>query len=496
APVIAKGRQVTVRYEPGGCSGVVVTSDGYVATCAHHNLPAGTDITISFSGGREVPGKILGSDFLLDIGLAKITGPGPWPYVKWGSTTTVRPGDLCVGTGYPQWAGFRVGNHEPRKNWRKEPVVRVGRVTDTRFAPAILVCSIRMAGGASGGGLFDSQGHLIGLQLGTHSEDFGRCAGIDLVKEHWEFLVNGGVSLGDSVPFALSAKAEGFRKAVEPLPPIVVEVLGDAKRRALGTIVSTDGHILTKASELYDSTSCRLADGRTLPAVTVGISRQHDLALLKIDAADLPQIAWSERKQLPVGSFVGAMRYREPPVVSVMALPTHSVPRAPGYLLVGKLKNGTGGVDVEEVWGDWALKRPLRKGDLIVHVEGRPTPNVKTFEQLTKRVGNGWEVPNVIAGDPIRVGVKRDGNELKLRFPLLPSMGGSASRQYSASPRSCAFPAVFDTDAIITRDTCGGPVVDRSGEVVGITIALATAERVYVVPAAVAQKVVKQLKQP
>ncbi|MHC4328585.1 MAG: trypsin-like peptidase domain-containing protein, partial [Planctomycetota bacterium] len=214
APVIAKGRQVTVRYEPGGCSGVVVDSDGYVATCGHHNLAPGTDIRISFDGGREVVGKIVGSDFLLDIGLAKINAPGPWPYVKWGSTTTVRPGDLCVGTGYPQWEGFRVGNHEPRKNWRKEPLVRVGRVRDTRFAPAILVCSIRMAGGASGGGLFDDQGRLIGLQLGTHLEDFGRYAGIDLVKEHWEFLINGGVSLGDSVPFGLSPTAEAFRKAV------------------------------------------------------------------------------------------------------------------------------------------------------------------------------------------------------------------------------------------------------------------------------------------
>jgi hypothetical protein len=38
-------------------------------------------------------------------------------------------------------------------------------------------------------------------------------------------------------------------------------------------------------------------------------------------------------------------------------------------------------------------------------------------------------------------------------------------------------------------------VIDRFGEVVGITIALPTNERVYVVPAAVARKVAEQLKQ-
>jgi serine protease Do len=317
-------------------------------------------------------------------------------------------------------------------------------------------------------------------------------AGIDLVKEHWDFLISGGVSPGDSVPFGLSPTAEAFRKAVEPLPPIVAEVLGDGKRRVLGTIVSADGYILTKASELYGSISCRLADGRTLPAVTVGISRQHDLALLKIDAAGLPQIRW-RRERLPVGSFLGAMRYRETPVVSVMALAMHSVPPAPGYLVGGKVKEVKDGVEVEELW----LRRTsLRKGDVIVHVEGRPTPNLKAFEQVTERHSSGraWSLPSVIPGDPIRVGLKRDGKDQELRFPL-PAMV-QISGYDSASPRSCAFPAVFDTDAIVTRDTCGGPLVDRSGEVAGITIALATKERVYVVPAAVARKVFNQLKQP
>ena len=56
--------------------------------------------------------------------------------------------------------------------------------------------------------------------------------------------------------------AAAFRKAVEQVPPITVELLSDRRRWALGTIVSTDGYILTKASELYGSISCRLADGR------------------------------------------------------------------------------------------------------------------------------------------------------------------------------------------------------------------------------------------
>jgi S1-C subfamily serine protease len=57
----------------------------------------------------------------------------------------------------------------------------------------------------------------------------------------------------------------------------------------------------------------------------------------------------------------------------------------------------------------------------------------------------------------------------------------------------CGWFYKFDTDTIITRNSCGGPLVDRSGEVVGITIALPTPDRVYVIPAAVAFKVANEL---
>lgn len=488
APVIAKARKVTVRYEPGGCSGVVVSPDGYVATCAHHNLNSGTDVTIYMADGRVVPGKVLGSDFLLDVCLIKIMESGPWPYAQWGTATPVKSGDLCVGIGYAQRA--RWDSSEERKTWKKEPQVCVGLVQDTHSAPAIIEHSMIMGPGSSGGGIFDGKGCLIGLQLGGNPVGFSRAVGINLIKQHWDFLISGGPSMGNSAPFGLSPMVEAFRKAVEPLPPIVVEVLGDGKRRALGTIVSTDGYIMTKASELYGIITCRLADRRVLPVTKVKTSAEHDLALLKIDATGLPQISW-RRQQLPVGCFVGAMRYRESPAVSVMALATHSVPKAPGYLVGGKVKEVKGGVEVEELWLNWTRHTLLRKGDVIFHIEGRPTPDLKTFERITKRVGGGriWEVPQVIAGDLIRVGVRRDGKDLELRFPLLPVM----TDHNKVTLRSCAFGAVFDTDAIITRDTCGGPVVDLSGEVVGITIALATRERVYVIPAVIARKVFEHL---
>lgn len=53
---------------------------------------------------------------------------------------------------------------------------------------------------------------------------------------------------------------------------------------------------------------------------------------------------------------------------------------------------------------------PLRLGDVITHIEGHPIPNLKILNELTQKPGIG--VPFVIAGDPIRVGVQRGGEDL------------------------------------------------------------------------------------
>jgi len=521
AAAVAKAKQVTVRIdrlgEETGHSGVLVTPDGYVATCGHHGFAAGTAVTIRFADGRSAPGTIMGSDLLLDVGLAKITAPGPWPHAAWASGAGVKSGDLCLAAGYPL---------RPEQTVRQQLEVRVGRITSNMWlAPWQLESTCETYGGDSGGGLFDAKGRLIGVHKGGYAVAPTWHRTSDLFKQHWDFLVNDGPMLGDVAPFDLSQTAEAFRKAVEQVHPITVEVLSDEpvpgledgsrpagppgpaaayerpdpNRRCLGTVVSSEGCVLTKASELYGRIACRLADGRVLPATVVNVSREHDLALLKIEATGLPQIRWSGRQQIPVGSFVGAMRYQEPPVVGIVALATHYVPRAAGYLVFGEVKDGKDGVEVTKLRGIWEYpgemhkgkEGPLRKGDVILHVEGHLTPDLKTFEAVTKHEGPSWEVPFVIAGDPIRVGVKRDGKDLELRYPLLSAISDPLG---GTSLRKCAFPSVFDTDTIITRNSCGGPLVDRSGEVVGITIALPTPYRVYVIPAGIAFKVANELK--
>jgi S1-C subfamily serine protease len=58
------------------------------------------------------------------------------------------------------------------------------------------------------------------------------------------------------------------------------------------------------------------------------------------------------------------------------------------------------------------------------------------------------------------------------------------------------FPEVFVHDGVITREQCGGPVVDATGKVVALNIATRVLDdtRTYAVPAAVARKAVEELR--
>ena len=71
-----------------------------------------------------------------------------------------------------------------------------------------------------------------------------------------------------------------LKPTVAPAAAATVQVFGDDRPVALGTVVAADGLIVTKASQLTAKLECQLADGRRLPATLVGQDEATDLALL------------------------------------------------------------------------------------------------------------------------------------------------------------------------------------------------------------------------
>ena len=98
---------------------------------------------------------------------------------------------------------------------------------------------------------------------------------------------------------------EFFRRFQIPAPQ------GDQLRRGVGSgfIVSADGYILTNAHVIDDAAevTVKLTDNREFTAKVVGADKRTDVALVKIDAKNLPVVRIGEAAKSRVGEWVAAI---------------------------------------------------------------------------------------------------------------------------------------------------------------------------------------------
>ena len=99
---------------------------------------------------------------------------------------------------------------------------------------------------------------------------------------------------------------EFFRRFQIPMPQE-----GDAIRRGVGSgfIVSADGYILTNAHVVDDANevTVKLTDKREFKAKVIGVDRRTDVALVKIDAKNLPTVRIGDASKARVGQWVAAI---------------------------------------------------------------------------------------------------------------------------------------------------------------------------------------------
>ena len=82
-----------------------------------------------------------------------------------------------------------------------------------------------------------------------------------------------------------------------------------AQSQGSGFVLWSDGYILTNRHVVNDSKEIvvRLSDRRQLPAKLVGMDERSDLALLKVEATDLPAVKLGDMAKLRVGEWVLAI---------------------------------------------------------------------------------------------------------------------------------------------------------------------------------------------
>jgi serine protease Do len=107
-----------------------------------------------------------------------------------------------------------------------------------------------------------------------------------------------------------SGLSRTFVEAAKRIKPAVVHIkVGTRGATGSGMIVSSDGYILTNnhVASAANELSVRLADGRELRARRVGGASGTDLALIKVEAQNLPYATLGDSSKLEPGEWVIAL---------------------------------------------------------------------------------------------------------------------------------------------------------------------------------------------
>ena len=285
-----------------------------------------------------------------------------------------------------------------------------------------------------------------------------------------------------------------FRDVIAVARQATVRVRTDGRDTALGGIVGADGYILTKASRLPGEITCLLPDQRELKARIVGVDRDYDLALIKINAQRLPTLNLEESQSPDIGAWLATVGTRRGPLaVGVMSVEPRQIRHRAGTLGV-LFDDSTEEPIIERVFPDTgAAAAGLKSDDLLLSIDSRPTPTRRAF------IGR---VREHSPGDRLKLRVRRGDETLDVEALLkgqapwrLPTREEFQNQLGSSlSQRRFGFPQAFQHDTVVKPSDCGGPVVNLDGEVVGFNLARAGRTETYAIPTVVALEIVQQLK--
>jgi len=250
-----------------------------------------------------------------------------------------------------------------------------------------------------------------------------------------------------------------FRQAAIVSRSSVASILDEAGIVvALGTIVAEGGWILTVASTLPAEPRCKLVDGRILASDVPRIDPAFDLALLKIPVSALIPVKWSEWPHPVVGTMLAAVgpsdsplaigvvsvSQRDPPgpFASRVSRPAASPPAISGGPTIG-------GYLVEAVGGS-ALIAGIRPGCVIGTIAGKEIHDDRDLREIAR---------GRRAGERLPVHLIQGGHHQNLILELAGEIRHNVD-----------LPRMFEHDMPLSLPQRGGPIIDRDGGTVGITV--------------------------
>lgn len=265
-----------------------------------------------------------------------------------------------------------------------------------------------------------------------------------------------------------------------------------------GTVVSPDGFILTKASEIEGREGLSVIVDRQEykePRV-VAADPAWDVSLLKIEATGLTPVRLSDDPEPQRGTWVVAngatSRLKRLPQVGIISANAREVPPDDVPMLGVTLDEVDGALEVSELHEEGgAMKAGMQVGDRVLAVNG---------QEIAERVALAEILSKSKPGEKVTLTLQRDGAKLDLEVELVgrsrlfgeePSRNDMMSGLYSG--RRYDFPRVIQHDIIANAKTVGGPLLDLDGRCVGMNIARVNRCETFAIPAAELKSLVERL---
>lgn len=151
-------QQVQTPEQRGMGSGVIISKDGYVVT-NNHVVDGADELTVKLHDGREMKGRIIGTDPTTDLALIKIEGDD-FPAIPVGDSDRLKVGEWVLAVGNP----FNLGS-----TVTAGIVSAKSRGLGANGVESFIQTDAAINRGNSGGALVNAKGELVGINAMLYS---------------------------------------------------------------------------------------------------------------------------------------------------------------------------------------------------------------------------------------------------------------------------------------------------------------------------------------
>jgi serine protease Do len=357
------GRDMPQRPRMGVGSGFLIDPEGLIVT-NNHVVADATELNVRLDDGRSYLAEVVGTDPQTDLALIRIDANGSLPYVQFGDSDVVRPGDNVIAVGNPFGLGGSV---------TAGIVSAIDRDIQAGPYDAFIQIDAPINQGNSGGPLFNETGEVIGVNTAIFSPT-GVNVGIG-------FAVPANVARDVIAQLAADGSVERGLLGVQlqQMTDEIAEALGlEESRGALVAAVTPDSPAADAGVEAGDVIlryrDREIAQLRDLPRlvaatrpgqeVEIEIHRDGETRTLTVEIAQLPteDIATAE----PPAGPPAEPEEMEAPGLGIAVAPLDEATRA-----LANVAEGIEGVLVVGVDPRGPAAGQLRPGDVIVAVSNR-----------------------------------------------------------------------------------------------------------------------------